>query len=72
MIDIEDDMLSGLQSADYEGFIKLGIEFSDAVIKAGDTEVKGLNPPSEKLKDSIEEDEDFNESYYNLYNELVG
>ena len=75
MIDIEDNMLSNLQSADYEGFIKLGIEFSDAVITAG--EPKNLNGlfddvTNEKKVETIGNDEDFTESYYNLYNELVG
>ncbi len=30
MIDIEDNMLGNLETADFEGFIKLGMEFSDA------------------------------------------
>ena len=72
MIDIEDDMLTGLQSADYEGFIRLGMEFADAVIKAGDTEIKWLEEQKGKKIDTIEQDEDFTESYFNLYNELAG
>ncbi len=36
MIDIEDSMLNHLKSADFEGFIMLGAEYSDAVIKADD------------------------------------
>ena len=36
MMDIEDNMLGNLKTADFEGFIKLGVEFSDAVIVAGD------------------------------------
>lgn len=72
MIDIEDEMLKGLKSADYEGFIKLGMEFSDAVIKAGDSEIKWLDEPKAKKIDTIEEGDNFTESYYNLYNELVG
>ena len=71
MIDIEDDMLTGLQSADYEGFIKLGMEFADAVIKSEDAEIKWLEDPKAKV-DTIEQGDDFTESYYNLYNELVG
>ncbi len=71
MIDIEDDMLNGLKSADYTGFIKLGMQFSDAVIKAGDTEINWESSDAKKI-DTIEQGEDFTEEYYNLYNELVG
>ena len=37
MMDIEDNMLGNLKTADFEGFIKLGMEFSDAVIVAAKT-----------------------------------
>jgi starch synthase len=74
MIDIEDNMLGNLKSADFEGFIKLGIEFSDAVIVAGDN--KKLESMFKKIKEkkieTIDKGENYTESYYNLYNELVG
>src|SRR5690606_29764844 len=35
-MDVSDEALSHLRSADFEGFIKLGCAYSDAVIKAGD------------------------------------
>lgn len=77
MIDIEDSMLNHLKSADFEGFIKLGAEYSDAVIKADDEFDKALHAlvedlSKEKKIDTIEKDENFLDSYYNLYNELVG
>ena len=72
MIDIEDDMLSGLKTVDYEGFIRLGVDFADVVINAGDSEIKWTDEPNDKKIDTIEEDENFSDSYYNLYNELVG
>lgn len=77
MIDIEDSMLTNLQSADFEGFIKIGIEYSDAVIKAGEDFSESLAQlfeefDSEKRIDTIEKDENLLDSYYNLYNELVG
>ena len=77
MIDIEDSMLNHLKSADFEGFIKLGAEYSDAVIKADDEFDKALHAlvedlSKEKKIDTIEKDENFSDSYYNLYNELVG
>jgi starch synthase len=77
MLDIEDSMLSNLESGDFEGFIKIGIEYSDAVIKSGeDLSVQdkklfeGIS--GNKKIDTIDKEDDYLESYYNLYNELVG
>lgn len=71
MMDIEDSMLTTLESADYYGFIKLGMEFSDVIIKAEDD--KSLNGLFSEMKvETIEQDENFTDSYYNLYNELAG
>lgn len=74
MIDIEDNMLGNLKTADYEGFIKLGVEFADAVIAAdGNKNLEDLfKKIKEKKVETIDKDEDYTESYYNLYNELVG
>jgi starch synthase len=74
MLDIEDKMLGNLKTADYEGFIKMGMEFSDAVIVAGenkklDSLFKDMKP---KKVETFGKDSDYTESYYNLYNELVG
>ncbi len=71
MMDIEDDMLTNLETADYYGFIKVGMEFADAIIKAEDD--KSLNGLFDEMKvETIEKDENFTDSYYNLYNELAG
>ena len=74
MIDIEDNMLGNLKSADYEGFIRMGVEFSDAVIVAGEN--KKLEDLFKKIKEkkveTIDKDENYTESYFNLYNELMG
>ncbi|MCG8307976.1 MAG: glycogen/starch synthase [Cytophagales bacterium] len=79
MMDIEDEMLSPLESNDYEGFIKLGVEYADATIKSENEFKNGLNAifaslekNEEALIDTIEKDENCEESYYNLYNDLVG
>lgn len=74
MIDIEDKMLGNLKTADYEGFIKIGVEFSDVVITAGENKkLEGLfKKMKEKKVESIDKDENYTETYYNLYNELVG
>lgn len=76
MMDIEDSMLSNLESADYHGFIKLGMEYSDIVVSPeGDNSV--LQDLIKQAKDDkkvevIEQNDNFSESYFNLYNELVG
>lgn len=74
MLDIEDAMLGNLKTADYEGFIKMGMEFSDAVIVAGENKkLDGLfKKMKEKKVETIGKDEDYTETYFNLYNELVG
>ena len=74
MIDIEDNMLGHLKTGDYEGFIKLGAQFSDIVSVAGDNKkLEGLvKKIKEKKIETIEKDDNYTESYYNLYNELVG
>lgn len=77
MMDIEDGMLDNLKSGDFEGFVKLGMEYSDAVITATHEINKNLNGvfdevAQEKKLNTIEKDENFTDSYYNLYNELVG
>jgi starch synthase len=74
MIDIEDNMLGHLKTADYEGFIKLGAEFADVVNIAGDNKkLEGLVKKLEKKKiETYTKDDDHSESFFNLYTELVG
>jgi starch synthase len=74
MMDIEDNMLGNLKSADYEGFIKMAIEFSDAVIVAGENKkLEGLfKKIKEKKVETIGKNDNYTESFYNLYNELAG
>ncbi|MFN4144230.1 MAG: glycogen/starch synthase [Runella sp.] len=75
-MDVSDEALAHLRSADFEGFIKIGCAYSDAVVKADDDFSESLNQildelPERKLE-LVEEDENFTEAYYNLYNELAG
>lgn len=77
MIDIEDSMLNNLKSADFDGFIKLGMEYSDVVINAEEKFSKKFDNlitqlDDTKKADTIEKNDDFLEEYFNLYNELVG
>lgn len=76
MIDIDDEMLGPLKTADYEGFVKLGMKYADAVINADEENSESFEQLISDLSDSkkahtIESTENFEESYYNLYNDLV-
>jgi starch synthase len=76
MIDIEDAMLDNLKSADYEGFIKIGVEYADAVLKAEEDFSESLNRLLTELEmikkiNCIVANGDLSDSYYNLYNELI-
>ena len=77
MIDIDDDMLDPLKTADYDGFVKLGMEYADAVINGDEENSESFNKLLADISDgtktqTIENSENFEESYYNLYNELIG
>jgi starch synthase len=77
MIDIDDEMLNPLKTADYDGFIKVGMQYADAVINSREENTESFkkliaNFSSDKKSDTIEKDENFEESYFNLYNELIG
>lgn len=74
MMDIEDGMLGVLKTADFDGFIRLGAQFADVVSAAGEN--KKLESLVKKIKEkkvaTIEKDENYTESFYNLYTELAG
>jgi len=77
MMDIDDSMLENLKTADFGGFIKTGAQYADAVIRAEEDVNESLNKllgeiEQEKTVSTIENDDNFLDSYYNLYNELVG
>lgn len=77
MMDIDDDMLAPLKTADFEGFIRIAMEYSDVIVKAEksyDDHILSLMSEFEDNKEitSIETSSEFSELYYNLYNELVG
>jgi starch synthase len=79
MLDIEDKMLSGLGAGDYEGFIKIGLEYADAVIKTESDYTESISKlfaeteKNKKVELLAATDETLDEEkYYNFYNELVG
>jgi starch synthase len=77
MVDIDDSLLDSLKSKDYEGFLKIGMEFADVVIKNQDisehlsTLIKQFSKDKQCEINSEEEQQIF-ESYYNIYTELAG
>ena len=76
MTDIDDGMLNSLKTGDYKGFLKIGMEYADAVIKSKDEISKRFDKlisdtVKEKKFDVIKSDENYLEAYYKLYNELV-
>lgn len=80
MMDIDDSMLKSLATADYDGFIKMGVQYSDAVIKAADEIGKDMEKllkdasPKSKILNTISKNDDelmFADSYFKLYNDLA-
>ncbi|MEA5139563.1 glycogen/starch synthase [Arcicella rigui] len=73
MLNVEDDMLGSLESADYQGFVKIGVEYADVVITMEEEVSEKFNTifnelPEKKLEYVPEESID---SYYNIYTELA-
>jgi starch synthase len=67
-------MLGSLDSADYNGFMKIGIEYSDVVITTDEEVTEKFNTifnelPDKTFKYISETDID---GFYNFYTELVG
>ena len=75
MMDIDDEMLSELKTADFEGFIRIGSTYADAVVRAEEETSESLNAiltdfPEHKF-DTVD-DEDVTDRYFNLYTQLLG
>jgi starch synthase len=77
MVDIDDQLLAPLKSKDYEGFLKLGMEYADVVVKGENISESLTTMIQESTKDkqfeiNIEEQDELFESYYNIYTDLAG
>ena len=75
MMDIDDEMLAHLKSADYQGFMRIGIEYADAVVQADEEVSESLNAVLAELpehKIGRMEEQDVSLGYYNLYTQLAG
>ncbi len=73
MLDIDDTMLVELKTGDFEGFIKLGCAYADAVVKADEPVSESLNRILADIPDTKldEAGVDVTEQYYNLYTQLL-
>lgn len=75
MTDISDENLANLRSRDFYGFIKIGCEYSDAVVRVNPS----LSDDVSSILDEISDrqisahvgDENTTETFYNLYTELA-
>lgn len=76
MLDIDDAMLAHLGTADYEGFIRMGCAYADAVVRAEEDASESLlailNDIPEHKFDLTEVDNDYADHYFNLYTQLAG
>lgn len=75
MTDIDDEMLSELGSADFEGFIRIGAAYADSVVQASvatETTMNGALKSCEDKMEMIEAKEGYIDTYFDLYNELTG
>lgn len=73
MFDIDDEKLKSLGTADYEGFMKIGVENADVVIREGEDNNEAISSllSSESRVEVIEDGDDFLDSHFNLYNDLA-
>jgi starch synthase len=77
MVDIDDTILAPLKSKDFEGFIRMGMEYADMVVKGSEVSAE-LNQLFEdfskdkKLEISIEEEQQAHEDLYGVYTSLAG
>lgn len=80
MIDIEDSMLAPLKSADYEGMMKIAVEYADVVLKRSEPYSEKMiqiladieKQDNRKFEAIDHENEDWVENYMSIYQELVG
>jgi starch synthase len=79
MVDIDDAILAPLMSKDYTGFIKMGMEYADLIVKGGEVSAE-LNQLIEgfskdrKFEINIESEgeEQAHEELYEIYTNLAG
>lgn len=79
MLDIEDSMLNHLSTADFEGLIKIGVQYADVVLKRSEPYSESLDQllsamqggDQKRLAEIDHENEDWVENYMSIYKELA-
>jgi starch synthase len=76
MLDIDDQMLNSLRTADFSGFVKMGMEYADTVVRSDEDFSENMNgmfleyAKNNRLS-QVSCDENLHSSYLALYNELA-
>ena len=76
MLDIDDNMMASLKTADFSGFVKMGMEYADTVVRTDEDFSDNMNGmfleyAKKNRLSQVAADGDVNEAYLALYNELV-
>ncbi len=75
MMDINDEMLANLRSADFFGFIKIGIQYADLVVKANENMDENLSKILDEITqnkiDTKIDEENIADQFFDIYNELA-
>jgi len=76
MLDIDDAMMASLKTADFSGFIKMGMEYADTVVRSDEDFSDNMNGmfteyALHKRLSQVATDENLHSSYLALYNELA-
>ena len=80
MLDIEDSMLNNLKTADFDGLMKIAVEYADVVLKRSEPYSEKLNQllatipngDNKRLAEIDHESADWEENYMSIYQDLAG
>ena len=73
---VDKDMLKGLSSGDYAGFVKVGMEYADVAINANDDadqQIKAIcdEISKDKTVNTLALSEESLDAYYDIYTDLI-
>ena len=76
MLDIDDTMMASLKTADFSGFVKMGLEYADTVVRSDEDFSDNMNGmfreyALHKRLPQVPTDENLHSAYLALYNELA-
>jgi starch synthase len=80
MLDIEDSMLAPLKSADFEGLMKIAVEYADVVLTRSEPYSEKMHQlladfekrDDQRMEEINHDNEDWIENYMSIYQDLVG